>query len=241
MAFSFVQKYISQFGGDPTKVTVFGQSAGARSADFHLLTMSNPPFRAVIMESGSAELIPLADFRRASANASSVPAFMRLASAVGCDSQSPSLLDCMRKISSADIKNSILSQSLYFPCIDDNGFTTVTDEAATRKAGKAAKVPILMGTNLNEQTTSVKSEPSNLTLTEYLDTIFPFPQLGSKIKTAYGVGQSQRFVSNFDAISAVETDLAYTCLTAREANISAQAGIRKYTHAILYIRKTHHC
>jgi carboxylesterase type B len=228
MAFTFVQKYISQFGGDPTKVTVFGQSAGARSADFHLLTMPSPPFRAVIMESGSAELVPLADFRRAAADASPIPAFMRLASALGCDSQSPTLLDCIRKVPSADIKNAVLDQSLYFPCINDNGFTTVTDEAAVRKSGKAAKVPILMGTNLNEQTTSVKSEPSNLTLTEYLDTIFPFPQLASNIKTAYGVGSNQRFVSNFDAISAVETDLAYTCLTAREANISAQAGIRKF-------------
>ncbi|KAI5361763.1 putative carboxylesterase, type B, carboxylesterase type B, active, alpha/Beta hydrolase [Septoria linicola] len=37
VAFEWIQKYIRQFGGDPTKVTVFGESAGAMSTTTHMV------------------------------------------------------------------------------------------------------------------------------------------------------------------------------------------------------------
>ncbi|KAI0766816.1 carotenoid ester lipase precursor [Irpex lacteus] len=55
-AFRWVQKYIGAFGGDHSKVTIWGQSAGAISAGLHLLANGGNTeglFHAAFLESGS--------------------------------------------------------------------------------------------------------------------------------------------------------------------------------------------
>ncbi|KAL5022719.1 hypothetical protein ScPMuIL_001874 [Solemya velum] len=52
LAMKWVYENIANFGGDPTKVTLFGQSAGAQSTMLHLmLDHSETYFRAAILES----------------------------------------------------------------------------------------------------------------------------------------------------------------------------------------------
>lgn len=56
LALEWVQKHISAFGGDPNKVTVFGESAGAISIGSHLVANHGQDrglFRGGIMESGA--------------------------------------------------------------------------------------------------------------------------------------------------------------------------------------------
>ena len=50
-ALMWVQRHISKFGGDPSKVTMIGGSAGGGSAINQMIMyggVNNPPFRAVI-------------------------------------------------------------------------------------------------------------------------------------------------------------------------------------------------
>jgi carboxylesterase type B len=50
MALRWVQNNIAQFGGDPSRVTIFGQSAGGASVHFHLLSpMSKGSIRGYLM------------------------------------------------------------------------------------------------------------------------------------------------------------------------------------------------
>lgn len=56
-ALMWVQRHIKSFGGDPTKVTIIGGSAGGGSVMNQMILnggVANPPFRAVM--SGSSEI-----------------------------------------------------------------------------------------------------------------------------------------------------------------------------------------
>nr|WOZ07767.1 carboxylesterase CarE3 [Agrotis ipsilon] len=55
LALKWVKRNIRTFGGDPDNVTIFGESAGAASVTYHLLSpMSKGLFNRAIMQSGSA-------------------------------------------------------------------------------------------------------------------------------------------------------------------------------------------
>lgn len=60
VALDWVQRYISQLGGDPENVTLVGQSAGAVSIGHHLVSREPPKFhRAVCMSGLGSTLRPL--------------------------------------------------------------------------------------------------------------------------------------------------------------------------------------
>lgn len=223
-ALYWVQQNIDKFGGDKEKVTVFGESAGGRSADFLLLTMKeDTPFRAVIMQSGSAELTPLADMEKAEKSARKGPAFQQLARAFDCPDEK-GVLECMRRIPATSIKQKIMELALYSGSMDDGGFTTVKDQAAIRRAHQAANVPLLLGTNADELRNTLR-QWNESSLDDYLLATFKDqPDLQSKLRKAYTPGPDTPYKAPFDAIAAIATDKSFNCITAREARISTSSG-----------------
>jgi carboxylesterase type B len=230
MALEWVQQNIAKFGGDPKKVTIFGESAGARSVNFHLLTNNpkNPPFRGVIMQSGSAHISPGVAVPKAS-NAPSTPKplpFVTVAGKVGC-SDEKSIIECMRKVPADQIKKAAASTS-QFGAVDDDGFTTVRDAERVRKEHLAGNVSLLIGTDADEQKATMSSQRQT-TFNQYLDsTPWVTPKLKEQLIKAYPFGPNQFYKNDYDAMVAIATDVGFTCVTSRESKVSAEAGYREY-------------
>ncbi|XP_046396391.1 juvenile hormone esterase-like [Ischnura elegans] len=101
-ALKWVQRYIRYFGGNPEKVTLFGQSAGAASVSYHMLSpMSQGLFHKAITQSGSA--VALWAWPRPNAR----DLARRQGELVGCTHLDTSdLIDCLREAPAFNITES---------------------------------------------------------------------------------------------------------------------------------------
>lgn len=135
----WVRDNIDQFGGDPHNVTIAGESAGGLAVLAHLVSRSSRNlFQRAIVESGSFALTQ----RTLAAAEAEGEAFASLA---GCADQSAT---CLRKLPVADLVGKFLNPVI--PGTVDG--KVLTESIGTALAGgRFARVPILNGTNHDEE------------------------------------------------------------------------------------------
>lgn len=114
LALQWVKKHINAFGGDSEKITIFGESAGAASVHYHVMSpMSQGLFHQAILQSGSA--LNRWAFKD---NAASSKSAFALGNALGCNTEnSKELLQCLSKAEAHDIINTDLSEWYLDPVI----------------------------------------------------------------------------------------------------------------------------
>ncbi|KAF8892982.1 esterase 1 [Infundibulicybe gibba] len=156
-ALEWVQHNIEAFGGDKTKVTVFGESAGSiMTAILFLNSPIDKLARAAIFESGSAATsLNFNAERREISWTNFVGSVPKCSSLAG----TKNTFDCLKTANTSDILQGLEAslskaneQFPFDPTIDGPGGLLPDTPSRLFKKGKFARLPFIAGTNLDEGT-----------------------------------------------------------------------------------------
>lgn len=217
-ALEWVRDNVAAFGGDPDKVTIYGESAGAMSVGIHLVSSprSEGLFRAAIMESNPLGL-PYKNLKQSRAIT------REFASNLGCGAED---LACMRTQPVEVVLDAQLQMDMALPALIHgirdmlawspvvDGDVVVQQPIRAIEDGKLTK-PVIIGTNRNEGLVFVEVVKSGLgwkTVSDFdyhlaIDFFFRNSDLRKKIYSHYPANGHD----NTMLISSVFTEYLFTC------------------------------
>lgn len=149
LALRWIKDNIEAFGGDANKITIFGQSAGGKSIDFHIHLSEDDLFQQAILQSGSILTPGLIN------NPGREAAF-QLAEHLGHPTNDVSdALSFINTIDTDTIIASVHELGLHFEiCVEqqfDGVDTLVVDHPINLKLPRNKNIPILIGCNNDEE------------------------------------------------------------------------------------------
>ncbi|EIM86931.1 carotenoid ester lipase precursor [Stereum hirsutum FP-91666 SS1] len=234
LALRWIQKYIEAFGGDPNRVIIFGQSAGAISVGLQMVTNGGDAeglFHGGFMQSGSP--FPVGDIAGTKPQA----VYDSIVDRAGC-SNATDTLQCLRELPFSvfnDVSNetfssfSFQSLNLAFEPLADGGFLKEDPQQLVLK-GEVANIPFVTGDcddegtlfSLGNANLTTETETNNYIASNY------FPNASTQdlqpLLAAYPSDPSAG--SPFDTGSANNVTAQYKRLAAFQGDLIFQAPRR---------------
>jgi len=228
-AFAWVRGNIANFGGNPGRITIFGESAGGQSVIDQLISPTAGPLSAAIAESGSY-MTTLPTLAQAEVSGEAA------ATTLGCPDQS---LSCLYALSAATIANALNPlTSLQGASAVVDGLTLPLGPAQAFAQGKFQRIPIINGSNHDEYRLFIgidrgleKTPP--MTADQYEAAIDG--QFGASAPQVLATYPATKFAEPDYADAAVITDVAFACNT-----YLLNTEIAKYTKVWEYELKDPH-
>ncbi|KAH6896046.1 cholinesterase [Thelonectria olida] len=223
LGLQWVRRNIAGLGGNPFKITLFGQSAGAGSIDYLLTSPPGPlPFVGAIMQSGEGSFLD---------DTNSTKSWETLVEKAGCDPDENGL-ECIQSISAPELIEIVEKNGLLFRPMPDGGVTVGDDPLkdrmnSTGENSLIARVPIMIGSNSEESKYGVVAEVPDARefLLESPDSpLKGQDELVDKILALYPLG-APGIATETDRVVAITTDFMMVCKIDLVSELSAKAGI----------------
>ncbi|KAI0030215.1 carotenoid ester lipase precursor [Vararia minispora EC-137] len=225
----WVQKYIGKFGGDPTKVMIWGVSSGAISVTAQMLMNNGDTeglFRAAFAQSGSP--VPTSTVED---NQAVMDIFV---DAAGCghESGSPAVFDCLRKLSLEGIRTAMSATPGLFAFTSIAlGWNPVADGVTIPAPfqqmvlhSNIANVPLISGDCDDEGTMFTLANTNITTSAEFEDYITKFWAAGNRaiveplfaaypddpaLGSPFDTGTTNNITSQFKRMASITGDLVF--------------------------------